>query len=225
MWCAIVSENATPTATLSPCVSPADAVIAEAVCSARSSTSPLTLSGVPMPSQACVVTFEMTIAMPGAMLSPPPLAPVFAIVLSACVVVACSATSSPPVRRPVMEARVVSSMTATTTDAPTPTLDAPLTPPFEGSALFVATVLDVAVSVTSALGPVPAWSVPASDAVVSMFSMSIATEPATPTEPPPAPLVALAPSSCVEAMSAAIVAPVAVTIAPAGRIASLRIFA
>ena len=79
--------------------------------------------------------------------------------------------------------------------------------------------------VTSALAPVPAWSVPASDAVVSMFSMSIATEPATPTEPPPAPLVALAPSSCVEAMSAAIVAPVAVTIAPAGRIASLRIFA
>ena len=70
--------------------------------------------------------------------------------------------------------------------------------------------------------PVPAWSIPARDAVVSMFSMSIATEPAMLSDPPPAPLLADAPSACMPPARASIVAPFAVTVAPDGRIASLR---
>ena len=114
---------------------------------------------------------------------------------------------------------VVSFATTTTTDAPTPTFDDPDTPPSfsSGSALFTAVRCDVAITFTS---PLPALVVPSIEAVVVTISTFTATEPATPTVPPPAPLVALAPSSCVEAMSASTVTPFAMTIAVAGRIAS-----
>jgi len=104
------------------------------------------------------------------------------------------------------------------------TFDEPLTPPVfsDGSALLCAVTLDVAATVTS---PLLALVVPSSAAVVSRYSMFTATDPATPTVPPPAPLVALAPSSWVEAMSASIVRPFAVTTAFTGRIARLRICA
>ena len=68
--------------------------------------------------------------------------------------------------------------------------------------------------------PLPALSQPSSDAVVWMFSISIATEPATPTAPPPAPLVADAPSTFRECVSASMVAPCALTVLSGGARAS-----
>src|SRR2546427_6718952 len=89
-----------------------------------------------------------------------------------------------------------------------------------GSAVTSPDALDIAAMTTS---PLPAFSVPASDAVVTMFSMSMATEPATPTLPAPAPDAADAPSSWVEPTPAWMVAPSEVTVVPTGRMASLRI--
>src|SRR6266566_5048483 len=64
--------------------------------------------------------------------------------------------------------------------------------------------------------PGPAFSQPSSDAVVWMFSISIATEPATPTAPPPAPLVADAPSLFCACVIASMVAPFALTVLSGG---------
>src|SRR5688572_9036804 len=91
-----------------------------------------------------------------------------------------------------------------------------------GSAVTPLDELDAATMETS---PAPACSVPASDAVVRMFSMSMATLPAMLSLPPPAPDFADAPSSWRDAMRAWIVAPFAVTVLSAGRIASLRMSA
>ena len=167
-------------------------------------------SGVPLgPTVAVVVMFDSAMATLGTTATLPPAAPVLACVVMPCEVVAASVTLRPPMSTPVSSAVVVSSTIATATEAPTPTLDAPDTPPVDssGSAFVSLVACDVAVIATSAPTPVPAVRMPASRAVVSMFSMSMATDPATPTDPPPAPLVAEAPSSCVEPMSASIVAP------------------
>ena len=175
---------------------------------------------VPLLTCAVVVMFEIAIATDGTTATLPPDAPVFACVVARCVVLAASARSWPPESVPVSSAVVVSSMIVTATDAPIPTEPTPETPAPSGSASVVVSESDVAVIATS---PDPAVSVPAMRAVVWMFSISMATEPAMPTAPPPAPLVADAlsvfvPSSVITASS---VAPSAVTVAPDGRIASL----
>src|SRR5256885_15937227 len=84
--------------------------------------------------------FEMTIAIAGATLTLPPAAPVLARVVSEWVVVARTLRLPPPFSVPVIRAVVSSSATTTTTEAPMPTLDAPLTPPVAaaGSATVVA---------------------------------------------------------------------------------------
>ena len=170
---------------------------------------------------AVVVTVESAIATDGTMATLPPAAPVFACTASPCSVFAASVTSPPPFSVPPRSAVVVSSTIASATDAPMPT-ELALVVESLGKALASDAAFEVAVIATA---PVPAVSVPAMSAVVAMFSMSIASEPATLTDPPPAPLVAAAPSSCSEFISASIVAPFEVTVAPAGRIASFAIFA
>ena len=186
----------------------------------------------PPPIVASVVTLESVIATDGTTATSPPAAPVFACVAIASDVVAAMVTLCPPFSVPISSARVTSSTSATATDAPIPTDPAvtPDAPPelSAGASAGVASVApvmcEVAVMFTSPVGP--AVSVPNSSASVWMLTMSIATEPAMLTDPPPAPLFADAPTSCVEPMTAAIVAPfVAVTTAFVGRIAWLWICA
>ena len=71
--------------------------------------------------------------------------------------------------------------------------------------------------------PVPTFSLPATDATVLLFSIEIATEPAIPTAPPPAPLLADAPLAEIPSSvtRASIVAPCALTVASAGSVATL----
>ena len=111
-------------------------------------------------------------------------------------------------------------MIVTATDAPIPTEPTPETPAPSGSASVVVSESEAAVIATS---PAAAVRVPAIRAVVWMFSISIATEPAIPTAPPPAPLVADAPNVLVPSsvITASSVAPSAITIAADGKIASL----
>ena len=173
---------------------------------------------LPSTTVAVVVTFEIAIATDGTTATLPPAAPVFALTVAACVVEEASVRSWPPVSDPLRLAVVLSSITATPTDAPMPTEPTPVTPAPVGNASVAVVAFDAAAMRTS---PAPALSVPSSDAFVLMFSMSIATEPAMPTAPPPAPLVAEAPSSCSELMTASIVAPRESTVACLGRTASL----
>ncbi len=176
-------------------------------------------SGAPADTFAVVVMFEMTIATDGTTATLPPDAPVFARIVARCVVPATSVTLPPPISVPVISAVVTSSMRATATDAPMPTEPAPVAPPVdsEGSAFVPVVESEAAPTETS---PVLASSQPPSDAMVWRFSISMATEPATPTAPPPAPLVADAASAFCACVSAAMVAPVALTVLSGGALAS-----
>ena len=178
-------------------------------------------SGVPAPTVASVVMFEMKIATDGTTATLPPAAPVFACAVPRCVVAEATVRLPPPMSVPVSSAVVVSSMTTTTTEAPMPTEAAPLTPPLvesAGSALALVVESDEAWMETS---PLPAVRRPPSDAMVWMFSISMATDPATPTAPPPAPLFADAPSLFCAFPSAVMVAPFALTVLSGGALASL----
>ncbi len=220
-WFAIVSASATPiAAVVASFASPCASVFAMAVWSALAVNEPVITRLFPAVTVAVVVMFEIAIATDGTIATLPPEAPVFARVVMPWKVVAVMVRLCPPISVPVSSAVVVSSTTATATDAPMPTEDAPLTPPVasSGSALVPLVASDAAATDTS---PAPAFSQPFRAAVVWMFSISIATEPATPTAPPPAPLVADAPSVCRECMSAVIDAPFALTVLSGGARASL----
>ena len=197
---------------------------ADAVWSALALNAPATSRPLPLVTVAIVVMFERTIATDGTTATLPPAAPVLALVVARCVVDASSSRSSPPCSVPVSWATVTSSMIATATDAPMPTLFAPVTPPvsLEGSAFVSVSVLEAAAILTS---PSAASSCPSSDAMAWLFSISIATEPAMPTAPPPAPLIADAPrpESPSSVTTASIVAPCALTDASAGSTASFVI--
>ena len=80
-----------------PFVSPCASVNAAADCSAFTSTVPVTFSAAPPVIAALVFTFEITTAIAGATVTLPPNAPVFAVVVSECVVVARTVTLRPPV--------------------------------------------------------------------------------------------------------------------------------
>jgi hypothetical protein len=216
----MVSASDTPTVADLPWASPSAVVLADAVWSALALNEPLMLRSLTGATVASVVMFERAMATLGTTATLPPPAPVLACVVMWCVVLAAIVRLRPPVSVPVSSAVVVSSTSATATDAPIPTEPTPLTPDSFGNALVDVVESEAAVIATS---PVLASSAPATDAVVAMFSISIARDPAMPTFPPPDPLVALAPSSCTEFMSASIVAPFASTVAPAGSVASFWI--
>ena len=168
---------------------------------------------------AVVVTFDSAIPTLGTTATLPPAAPVLECVARKCDVFAVSVRLPPPLSWPSSDAVVRSSTIATATDAPMPTDPTPVTPDSFGKASTLLVACEAAAIVTS---PVPAVRTPAMTASVSMFSMSIATEPAMPTEPPPAPLVALAPSSSMPPESAWIVAPCEMTVASTGRTARFK---
>src|SRR2546428_795109 len=214
MWLAIVRARETPIAADLPCASPSAVVFADAVWSADAENAPPMVRGSPGVTCAIVVMFEIAIATDGTIATLPPAAPVFACVVMRCVVDAETPRSPPPVSFPVSSARVVLSTSATATEAPMPTDPTPDTPDPLGSASVVDSAFAAAVIATS---PLPASSGAAMRAVVWMFSRSIATEPAMPTAPPPAPLVADAPRDDIPSpvTSASTVAPCALTVASA----------
>ena len=88
-----------------------------------------------------------------------------------------------------ISANVLTVVMLRATDAPMPTLDPPA-PVVFGSALAVVAVVEVAVSVTSP--PFASRLAKLIVAWVMTFAITSANEPATPTDPPPAPLVAVA---------------------------------
>ena len=120
-----------------------------------------------------------------------------------------------------MPAVTVSLTIARATEAPTPTFFV-VTASFAGSAFVVVDEVDVAVSETL---PVPAFAIPKNCACVSRMITAIATEPATPTLPAPAPDVASVSNVCVlsvptDVIDASSVRPVEVTVEPAAIVAS-----
>src|SRR6185503_14480924 len=210
VWCAIVRTNATPTDVSPPSVSPRARPIACAVCCARKRTKPVTSTPLPAPRDALVVTLVITIEIAGAMAVSSADAPVFASVNMPFVVVAVTLRSCPPISVPSIAAVVLSSMTAIETDAPTPTDPAPLTPvvPSAGSAVVLVVESEAAATLTlpscaSTLAPVGIT------ADVCILTMLIATEPAMPTSPAPAPLEACDANSWTECIVELIVTPCA----------------
>ena len=201
-------------------MSPWAVVIADALCVALMSTLPLRETAVPAEREAVVVTLEMTTATAGATETPVEEAPVFASVVSALLVVALTLSAPPPSSVPSSAAVVVSSISAIATEAPMPTSPAPTVPPAAGSAVVLIVELDWAAMIT-APEPLMVRS-PATSALVSRRTMWIATETLRPSvPPPPAPLVVVAPKTWVEAIVALTVAPLALTLAPAGSSALL----
>src|SRR5918995_2679899 len=217
-WLTMLRDSAMPTDASPPSVSPCAVVTAEFVCSAFTSTAPLTFTPVPAERNAFTVTLLITTEIAGATDTPPPDAPVFASVVIAFVLCADTVRSLPPLSTPSSAAVVVSSMSAMLTAAPMPTDSAPETPPSAGSADVAIVENDWASIVTA---PVPAESVAPEEsrAVVVSVTMLIEIEPATPTSPPPAPLTVLAAKTWVDAIFALIVAPTELIAAPAGTIA------
>ena len=159
---------------------------------------PLSVIVLPEARYAYVVTFESAMLMAGATATPVAEAPVFASVFIRFVVIADTLRSCPLGTSVSMPASVTSSMIATATDAPTPTEPAPVTPdtvasvgPSAGRALVL--VLESEAAATETFPVCALITAPAGiTAVVCRFTMLIATEPAMPTSPPPAPLVAVA---------------------------------
>src|SRR5688572_29113345 len=133
----------------------------------------------------------MDTATAGAIAAPPD-APVRASVVDVFLARAVSVRSVPPlITEPMPTAAVVVTLTMlSATDAPRPKLEPPA-PALPGSALESDVESDVALSVaapdpivTTAAGPMSAF--------VEIFPITRANEPARPTDPPPAPLVACA---------------------------------
>ena len=140
---------------------------------------------------AFVATLLIATATAGAMATPPPAAPVFASVVIASVDEALRESVATPVSvAPApSSALVFTSIKFSATDAPSPTLVAPVV---AESALVFDVDSDCALNEASpppALAELPS----ASAAVVAMLPATKANEPATLTDPPPpAPLVACA---------------------------------
>ena len=188
---ASVSPSATPIAAVAPTAEPEAEVVADALSSAFASSLPVSVSSVPAPIVAAEETFEIATAIDGTTVTPPPAAPVCACVVIACVPLACSVRSWPPVSTAVSSspAKVVSLTIESANETPRPKSVPPVAPP--GSALTVLAELETASRLTSPAATVPPERIAA---VVLTLTMLIETEPATPTEPPPAPEVDCAPN-------------------------------
>ena len=196
VWVASVRASATPTAAVAPVASPWAVVVAEAVIIAFASSLPVSVSSVPAPMSAELVTFEIAIEIDGTTVTPPPAAPVFASVVIACRPSASSVRSCALVSRPVssIPAKVVSLTIESANEMPRPKLEPPVVPP--GSALTVEMLLEAALRETSP--PVASTEAPLRiAAVVLTVTRLIETEPATPTLPPPAPEAVSAPKRLV----------------------------
>jgi hypothetical protein len=194
------------------------AVVAVALCSARVSASarPIDVEPVAAPSAivvalafvvaealidsndvpgpaarlALLFTFEIATAIAGATDTPAPVAPAFAVVVITCVVLAVNVVADAPVSTPPTPtpADASSSTRFSATDAPIPRLDPPTS--VFGSAFAAEVEFEIALMLTA---PPFAFSEPSTTiATVSTFAMLRASDPATPTDPPPAPLLASA---------------------------------
>ena len=135
------------------------------------------------------MTFERVIATLGTIVTLPPAAPVVALVRARSVVVALSETLAPPVSVPLRPAVVTSSMSESATDAPSPKEVVPSPGDCDALASVVASELEEALTDTS---PLPAFTVPVMSASVRRLMRLRANAPATLTEPPPAPEIAVA---------------------------------
>ncbi len=171
-------------------------MFADAVISAFASRLPVRVSSAPVPMSACEVTFEIAIEIDGTIVTPPPVAPVCACVVIACWPFACSVRSWAFVSTPVFSipAKVVSFTIESANEMPRPKSVPLVTPP--GNAFTIDSLVEAALSETSprfALTDAPVRIA----AVVVTLTMLIETEPATPTEPPPAPDVDSAPKRLV----------------------------
>ncbi len=141
--------SSAPTAA-APAVDPDAVVVTEAVWSACTTNAPESVVSAPVPSSAVVVTFESVTATPAANETPPPAAPVCAVVVAESVEEAFTVRSCELVSVDPSEsaACVVSVTRFNATDAPKP---APVTP---AVALACESTTDVARSETSPLvGP------------------------------------------------------------------------
>src|SRR5688500_7898725 len=188
VWFANVSATATPTAAEPlDVVSPLAVVFAVAVVVALSATSPKSVWAGPGCAHALDVTLSMETATAGAIATPPD-APVRASVVDVFVALAVSVRSVPPVTaapRPIA-ALVVTFTMLSATDAPRPKLEPPA-PAVPGSAFESELELDVALRVALPAPIVTAAAGPMS-ALVEILPITRANEPASPTDPPPAPL-------------------------------------
>ena len=102
-WVASVTATAAPTAAVEAEAEPEAEVVTEAVCVAATVSVPPSVTLVPVPSEASVVTVESETATDGTIATPPPAAPVTEVVVIVSVPVACSfrlcALSVAPVAR------------------------------------------------------------------------------------------------------------------------------
>jgi hypothetical protein len=186
VWFANVSAIAAPIAAEPPVVSPDALVFAVAVVFAVNAMSPSAAWGATAALCAIEVTLLIATATAGATETPPPLAPVTALVVIVFVPLAVSVMSSAPptLAAGASSASVVTSTMLSATEAPTPTDDPPLVAAF---AVALEDEVDVALSVASS--PPVIVATPSTRAVVVTFPMTSASEPATPTDEL-APLVA-----------------------------------
>src|SRR5256885_1009591 len=127
--------------------------------------------------------FDSAIATAGATPTPPPAAPVWASVLMSCAALARRVRSPPVIVAPLATVAVVLSSTRfSATEAPMPSLLAPVTPPFAGRAFAIERAFEAALTSTEPLGP--AATVPVTVAWGSRGTMLMARDPAEPTLPP-----------------------------------------
>src|SRR5688572_22593303 len=198
VWSANVSATAAPIAALPLLVVLPDAVVlAVAVVVALKATVPPAVSVGPVPADASLRTFEIATATAAATATPP-LAPVRASVVAVCVPLAVS-VASPAVASVApfsTRARVSCVTRFRATEAPRPNDVPPVVP---GSARAVEVPAEVAVS---AAFPLLVVALPPTVALVTILPATSASEPATPTLPPPAPEVACAERSWLDAPAA-----------------------
>jgi hypothetical protein len=188
VWLANVSATAAPMAAEPPVVSPDAVVFAVAVVVAPNAMSPSAVCGATELLRAIDETLLIEIATAGATETPPPFAPVVALVVIVLVPLALSVMSSamPTAAVGASSAVVVTSTMLRATDAPTPTDDPPVV-----AAFAVAFDVEDDVEVSVASPPPVIVARPSARAVVAILPMTSASEPAMPTDAP-APLVALA---------------------------------
>ena len=200
---AVVRANEAPTATLLPWVAPVAVVVMAVVWLASASYAPPMARAVPLSTLARVVSTARVTAAVGVMEILAPAAPPDTSVSRVWLAVAPRVRLPASVRTTFLSISAVVVFTAMfmPTEAPTPTsAELPLTVTF-ASALTVLLVVLLAVRLTSpgvvllpASTLAAAWlvrlSAPARVAAAVFTTVFTAREPATPTLPPPAPLVA-----------------------------------
>src|SRR5688572_9156705 len=191
LWSANVSANAAPIET-EPADAPSACEVAFAIVVAVYSAESTSRMPPAMNRDCAVVcTFESATAIAGTTETPGPDAPARANASPVCVADAASVKSPPFVSSATgpHSAIVRTVVMLSATDAPMPTLDPPA-PVVLGSARASVAVSEVAWILTS-----PPFALIVAKPVlllVMMLAIESANEPATPIDPPPAPLVAVA---------------------------------